>query len=676
MIQTDDGGATVTVDGGEHWTKQDNQPTAQFYHVITDTRFPYHLYGSQQDNSSVAIATRGSQGGAIDREDWYPVGGGEAGYIAPYLPDPDIVFAGDYQGLLTMFNRRTGQARTMGVSAVLSDGKGAAGLDHRFQWTAPLLISPHDPNVLYHGGERLFRTSDAGMHWEAISGDLTRNDKSKQQPSGGPITIDDTGTEYYDTIFAVAESPMVKGLIWAGADDGLVHVTRDGGKNWTDVTPKEMPEWSKISQIEASPHDPGTAWVAVDRHANDDLRPYIYATADYGATWKLLVQGIPEGAFVRAVREDPRRRGLLFAGTETGVFVSYNAGASWESLQLNLPTVPVHDLAIHENDLVLATHGRSFWILDDISPLRQASEASGKAAVWLYDPAPAWRVHASAAKESPTAGQNPPAGAVIYFDVKERPKSASLEILDSSGKVVRKYASNQLAPLEEPLDPDDEKPKSQIEIKPGLNRFVWDLRYEGAPRVKDYYLFEYEGGSKGPMALPGKYQVKLTVDNKVLTAPLALNLDPRVATAPADLEKQFTTLVEIRSELTRVYTAANQVIDLRAQLQEMQKRVKLAEAQTLDEKLGALQDHLLNLKVKANEDSLNYGLGVDGSLAGLALIVDSESDAAPTVAALQQFEKVKAEVDGYMKRWAEIQADLPALQRAVEQQGVKAIMVK
>ena len=678
MIQTDDGGATVTVDGGAHWTKQDNQPTAQFYHVIADNRFPYYLYGSQQDNSSVAIATRGSQGGTIEREDWYPVGGGEAGYIAPYLPDPDIVFAGDYQGLLTMFNKRTGQAKVVGVSPVLSDGKGAAGLEHRFQWTAPLLTSPHDPNVLYHGGERLFRTADAGMHWEAISGDLTRNDKSKQQPSGGPITIDDTGTEYYDTIFAVAESPLVKGLIWAGSDDGLVHVTRDGGKNWTDVTPKEMPEWSKISQMDASPYDPGAAWVAVDRHANDDLRPYIYATTDYGKSWKLLVEGIPEGSFVRAVREDPKRKGLLFAGTETGVFVSYNAGASWESLQLNLPTVPVHDLAIHDNDLVLATHGRSFWILDDISPLRQASDASRNAAVWLFDPAPAWRVHsAPAPKEAPTSGQNPPPGAIIYFDVKEKPKAASLEILDSAGKLVRRYSSTEPEPLEEPRDPDDEKPKNQLEIKPGMNRFVWNLRYEGAPRVKDYYLFEYESGAKGPIALPGKYKLKLTVDDKVLTAPLELKLDPRVKASQADLEKQFATLIEIHGELARVYAAANQIVDLRAQLQDLRKRAKLAEVQALDEKLGALQDRLLNLKIKANEDSLNYGLGVDGSLASVALIVDSESDSAPTEAALKQFEKVKAEVDRYMKRWSDIQqTDLPALERAVEQQGVKSIMVR
>ena len=338
----------------------------------------------------------------------------------------------------------------------------------------------------------------------------------------------------------------------------------------------------------------------------------------------------------------------------------------------------MHDLVIHDDDLVLATHGRSFWILDDISPLRQATGAARNAAVWLYDPAPAWRVHSTPApKEAPTSGQNPPPGAIIYFNVKEKPKAAGLEILDASGHLVRRYSSAEPVPLEEPLDPDDEKPKNQLEIKPGMNRFVWDLRYEGAPRVKDYYLFEYEGGSKGPMALPGKYQVKLTVDDKVLTAPLELKLDPRVKASPADLEQQFATLTRIHGEMTRVYTAANQVVDLRAQLQDLHKRLKLAELQALDEKLGALQERLLNLKIQANEDSLNYGLGVDGSLASLALIVDSESDSAPTEAALKQFERVKAEVDQCMKRWSDIQqSDLPALERTVEQQGIKPLTVR
>jgi len=343
MIVSNDGGVTVSLDGGKTWTNELNQPTAQFYHVITDTRSPYFVYGAQQDNSTIAIASR-SDSATIDRADWYDVGGGEAGYIAPYPPDPNIVYAGDYQGKITRFDKRTGQLKNITVNPEISDGEGAANLEHRFQWTAPIVISPNDPNTLYHAGERLFKTTDGGTHWEAISPDLTRNDKSKQQPSGGPINIDDTGTEYYDTIFAVAESPVTKDLIWAGTDDGLIHITRDGGKNWSNVTPKDLPEWSRISQIDASPLDAGTAYVAVDRHQNDDVHPYIFKTGDYGKTWTKLTKGIPDNTFVRAVREDPKRRGLLYAGTETGAYVSFNDGADWRSLQLNLPTTPIHDL--------------------------------------------------------------------------------------------------------------------------------------------------------------------------------------------------------------------------------------------------------------------------------------------------------------------------------------------
>jgi len=388
MIASNDGGATVTLDGGKTWTLQENQPTAQFYHVTTDTRTPYYVYGAQQDNSTIAIASRSDEG-AISRADWYSVGGGEAGYIAPYPPDPNIVYAGDYEGNLTRFDKRTGQIRNIAVLPELSDGHGAANLEHRFQWTAPILISPHDPNTLYYGGERVFKTTDGGVHWEAISPDLTRNDKSKQQASGGTITIDDTGTEYYDTVFAAAESPITKGLIWVGTDDGLVHITRDGGKSWTNVTPKDFPEWSRVSQIDASLHDDGTAYLAVDRHQLDDLRPYVYKTNDYGKTWMKITKGIPDVTFVRAVREDPKKQGLLYAGTETGVCVSFNDGADWRPLHLNLPTTPIHDLVVKNDDLVLATHGRSFWILDDVTPLRQFTDEVAKNEVYLYKPATA-----------------------------------------------------------------------------------------------------------------------------------------------------------------------------------------------------------------------------------------------------------------------------------------------
>ena len=385
MIAANDGGVTVTLDGGKSWTREDNQPTAQFYHVTTDNAVPYRVYGSQQDSGTVAIVSR-SDDGAIDRSDWYDVGGGEAGYIAPYPLDPNIVYAADYQGNITRYDRHIGQVKAITEMPEISDGAGAASMEHRFQWTAPVLISPNDPNTLYHAGERLFKTTDGGVHWQAISPDLTRNDKSKQVPSGGDITLDDTGTEYYDTIFAVAESTLVKGLIWAGTDDGLIQITRDEGKTWTNVTPKDMPEWSRVSQIDASRHDAGTAYVAVDRHQNDDLRPYVYKTSDYGKTWTKLTNGIPEGSFVRAVREDPKKRGLLYAGTEGGIYVSFNDGAEWRALKLNLPATPVHDLVIKDNDLVVATHGRAFWILDDVSPLRQFTDDVAKKDVHLYTP--------------------------------------------------------------------------------------------------------------------------------------------------------------------------------------------------------------------------------------------------------------------------------------------------
>src|SRR5271166_780785 len=438
MIASNDGGVTVSLDGGKSWTREDNQPTAQFYHVITDTRTPYYVYGSQQDNSTVAIASR-SDDGAIGRDNWYEVGGGEAGYIAPNPSDPNIVYAGDYQGNITRFDRRTNQVKSIAVWPELSDARGAAPLDHRFQWTAPIVISPQDPKTVYYGGERIFKTTDGGMHWEAISGDLTRNDKSKQQPSGGPITVDDTGTEYYDTVFSIAPSPVAKGLIWAGTDDGLIQLTRDEGKNWSNVTPKALAEWSRISLIEASPHDAGTAYVAIDRHQNDDLAPYIFKTNDYGLTWTRITTGIPDGVFVRAVREDPKRKGLLYAGTERGVFVSFDDGAHWRSLQINLPITPVHDLVVKNDDLVVATHGRAFWILDDVSPLRQFADSVAGEDMHLYQPATGYRVHTG---EAPVRqvfnGKNPPNGALIYYYLKHAPKEKEeikIEILDAAGNV-------------------------------------------------------------------------------------------------------------------------------------------------------------------------------------------------------------------------------------------------
>ncbi|HTS56259.1 MAG TPA: hypothetical protein VMH03_01845 [Terriglobales bacterium] len=686
MIVSNDGGVTVSLDGGKTWTQQDNQPTAQFYHVITDTRSPYYVYGSQQDAGSVAITSR-SNDRAIDRQDWYEVGGGEAGYIAPYPPDPNIVYAGDYEGLITRFDKRTGQIKNISVQPEISDGGGAAILEHRFQWTAPILISPHDPNTLYHGGERLFKTTDAGMHWEAISPDLTRNDKSKQQVSGGPIDKDDTGTEYYDTIFAIAESPLVKDLIWVGTDDGLLQITKDGGKNWTNITPKGLPEWSRISQIDASPHDPGTAYVAVDRHQSDDLHPYIYKTGDYGKTWTVLAKGIPENTFVRAVREDPKRRGLLYAGAETGVYVSFDDGANWRALQLNLPTTPVHDLAIKDDDLVLATHGRSFWILDDVSPLRQYAPEIASRDLHLYTPRTALRYqNASEELPEPTlAGQNPPTGAVIYYFLKNKPKAETvIEILDGSGAVIRKYSSSKTQELEEPLDPDDKKPEKQIKPEAGLNRFVWDLRYEQTSQVPDYYLWEYKDGSRGPLALPGKYQVRITTDAKTQTASFDVKLDPRVKVEAADLEKQFSLLIQVRDELSRVYDAVNQIQDVRLQLEGIKKRLPdnagtkpvSAAATELDQKILLVRDNLVQLKIKSNEDSVSYPQKVDSKLAALAIMIGNWTDSPPTQAQYRTFEKLRGQAEDSISRWNELEkTDLVAFQKMMAGQNIQAIAV-
>jgi len=688
MIASNDGGVTVTVDGGKNWTAEDNQPTAQFYHVIIDNETPYRVYGSQQDSGTVAIASR-SDNGSIDRTDWYDVGGGEAGYIAPDPRDPDIVYGAEYQGNITRYDRHIGQVKAITVQPELSDAHGAANLEHRFQWSAPVLISQYDPNTLYHAGEMLFKTTDGGVHWTAISPDLTRNDKSKQKVSGGDITLDDSGTEYYDTIFALAESPLKKGLLWVGTDDGLIQLTQDEGKTWTNITPKDMPEWSRISLIDPSPHDAGTAYVAVDRHQFDDLRPYIYKTSDYGKSWTKLTQGIPDNVFVRAVREDPKKRGLLYAGTESGVYVSFNDGANWRPLKLNLPTTPVHDLTVKDDDLVVATHGRAFWILDDVTPLRQYSDEIAQKDVFLYKPATAYRIQAGEARErrpSKKTGQNPPVGATIYFYLKDAPKAdteTKIEILDASGKVIRRYSSAELVSLEEPLGPDDKKPEKEIKPEAGLNRFEWDLRYEEARRVPGYYLWEYGGGARGPVAVPGQYQARLTVGGQSQTAPFELKLDPRVHVSQADLEQQLNLLLATRDELSRVYDTVNQIQDVRSQLAGLKRRLpENASAKTigsaaddLEKKLVAVREDLINLTISANEDSLAYPPQLDAKLAYLAMDAGT-ADSAPTEAEQREFEKLKRQSGELIGRWEDLQRrDLAAFQKLAAEGSLSTVVV-
>ena len=444
MISGNDGGAAVSFDGGRSWSSEMNQPTAQFYHVITDDQWPYRIYGAQQDNTTVSIVSR-SDNGRIVESDFFPVAGGESGYIAPKPGDPNTVVGGGYTGTTMRMDVRSKQVKDISPGLNNYDGWPASDVPHRFQWTYPLFYSSHDRSVLYAAAQHVFRSTTDGDSWELISPDLTYHDPKTLGPVGGPVTLDMTGTEWYATIFAMAESPLSADVLWTGSDDGMIHLSRDRGKTWTDVTPRSIGKFTRISIIEASHFDPGTAYVAANRYQLDDLRPALYKTTDYGRNWARISAGIPDGAYTRSIREDPVRRGLLYAGTETGVYFSTDDGGHWESLQLNLPRTSVRDLTIHGSDLIVATHGRSIWSLDDITPLRQLTDAVRSAPAHLFAPDTAVRWQGGHARTQ-SAGENPPDGAVIDYYLKDKPSgSVTLEFLDVSGRVVRTFKGDSAA---------------------------------------------------------------------------------------------------------------------------------------------------------------------------------------------------------------------------------------
>ena len=687
LIEGNDGGATISVDDGKTWTAEDNQPTAQFYHVSVDNRFLYRVYGAQQDNSTVAIASRTDHGVISDR-DWYDVGGGESGYIVADPKDPDIVYAGGNWGIITRLDRHTGLVQDVTVWPVNPSGWSAGQLPHRFQWTAPIAISPFNSNAVYIGGEKLFKTTDGGMNWTAISPDLTRNDKSKQGPSGGPITIDETSVEYYDTIFSVALSPVQRGLIWTGSDDGLVHITRDGGKTWSGVTPKGMPEWARIGLIAASPYAAGTAYLAADRHRLDDFHPYVYKTTDYGKTWTAITNGLPQsGSYVHAVAVDPVRKGLLYCGTETGIYVSFDDGAHWQSLELNMPVVPVTDMVVKNGDLVISTKGRSFWILDDLSPLRQANADITNDAAHLFKPHVAWRTQLGHANPKSFAwyGQNAPDGAVIDYYLKAKPADkdkVTLEIVDSAGKVVREYTNKKKkASDEQPSEAGNEfhSPKA-IPVKARMNRFVWDLRYE-APTLIPGQVWDSADNPKGPLALPGEYQVRLTAGGKTFTEPLILKLDPRVKNKPEDLRKEFDLSLKIRDEITLADQTVNEMNSVKAQIKTLRKRLGagaqnkpiLDAADAVEKKMEPINDQLWQGKMKASEEDLNYPDEINDQLKGIAEFMEG-SDYAPTAADYAAYADLSGKADKLIAQWKQIKSkDLAALNEQIRKANIPAI---
>ena len=679
MIAGNDGGATISVDGAETWTPEDNQPTAQFYHVIADNQYHYYLYGAQQDNSTVAIASS-TDHGVIGRQDWYDVGGGESGYIAPVPNNPNIVYAGGNYGIITLWNKQTEEAHLISPAPVNMDGSAAADQKYRFQWTAPIVISPFDPHTLYIAAQVLFKSTDAGQTWSIISPDLTRDDKSKEQMPGGPITKDSTSVEFYDTIFSVAESPVQRGLIWAGSDDGLIHITRDGGKNWANVTPKDFPAWSRVSMIEASPFNAGTAYVAADRHMLDDLQPYAYKTTDFGQTWSKITNGIPSGSFLRAVREDTKRKGLLFAATETGVFVSFDDGGGWQSLQLNLPAVPVHDLIVKNDDLAIATHGRSFWILDDISPLRQLKAGDLDDPVHLFQPAPAHRSRGGGFfRPRGAVGANPPGGVIIDYSLKSAPKGdITLEILDAKGQLVRKYSSKK--PKQEgESEGSFMRGNPALPKKAGLNRFVWNMQYE-PPQIVPGAVYD-NGPPEGVLALPGKYEIRLTVDGKSYSAPVELLSDPRAKISAADLQKQFTLATQVRDLNDADHKIVLEIRDLQAQLKVVDKRLGDDEGakavrfsvDEMNKKISAIENQLISVKSTANEDQLNYGNMLSSQLAYLENSVD-DSDIAVPQAEYDQYNVFRRQMEKIEADWQSVtKKDLVDLNDLMRKNHIMAV---
>jgi photosystem II stability/assembly factor-like uncharacterized protein len=701
MINGNDGGACISFNGSESWSSIYNQPTAEFYHVTTNQEPLYRVYGAQQDNSTNSVPSRSPHGAILEAE-YLEIGGGESGYIAVRPDDPNIIFAGNYQGYLTRFDCRTNQERNIMVWPQAGSGLGAKDMKYRFQWTYPIMLSPHDPNVLYVTGNHVFRSTDEGNSWEVISPDLTRNDPSKQEPSGGPITKDNTGAEYYCTIFAFAESPLERGLFWAGSDDGLVHVSRDDGAHWENVTPADLPEWALISIIEPSPHDPATAYLAATGYKQDDFRPYFYKTNDYGKTWTKITTGIAENEFARAIREDPERRGLLYAGTETGIRVSFDDGAHWQTLQLNLPVVPIHDLIIHDTDLVVATHGRSFWILDDITPLRQVVAGMADDTAHLFQPRPtqrflprtgfgtdapggknyrmggAWMITTrqvekpggDRASKPLDAGENPPVGVIVHYYLKEKPEGEiKLTFLTADGKEIRSFSSKEEeeAPTngkngtQTAIDTEEEEKKKEPRApkEAGANRFVWNMRYPDARKVSGYVAAE--AALAGPVVPPGTYAVRLTIGDATYTESFEVLPDQRLRTSQEDYQAQFELQYQIWERLSQTHDIIHAIRALRRQVEEWERKTKgqdQAEAvveagKRLKERLTALEEELIQTKAKTRQDTLNHPVKFNAHLAFLGMVVSS-ADAAPTSQSRERFAELAARVDEYQKQLQEI----------------------
>lgn len=677
MIIADDGGAQVSLDGARNFSTYMNQPTAQFYRVTTDNHFPYRIYAAQQDNSTVRIPHR-TAGSGITENDWESTAGGESGHIAPDPKNPDIVYGGSYGGYLTRKNHRTGERRLINVWPDNPMGWGAKDLKYRFQWNFPIFFSVHDNTTLFTAAQVLFKTTNEGQSWEQISPDLTRNDTTKMLSSGGPITKDNTSVEYYGTIFAACESLINKDIIWCGSDDGLIHVTKDGGKNWDDVTPPTsmMPEWTMINCIEPHPEEAGGVYVAATSYKNDDFRPYLYKTTDFGKTWVKITNGIEESHFTRAIRADKNQKGLLYAGTESGMYISLNDGENWQAFQLNLPIVPITDLCIKNNDLIVATQGRSLWILDDLTRIHQLTSENTVKDFVLFDQRDSYRI-GGRSSSSGRIGQNPQGGVVINFWLKDLCDStkAKIEILEENGDVIKTFCTGATD-----KDIKENLALGKLEVKSGVNQFNWNLQYPGAKGFEG--LIMWGGSLRGPTAVPGTYKVRVSIDGETQEKPFKLLANPNFSATQDDYQKQFDLLIDIRNKVTETHeaiidirTAKKQISGLTSKLDEEANKAIIDYSDGLIEQMNKIEKELYQTKNQSRQDPLNYPIKLGNKLAAVGGEVAS-SNFGPTDQEYEVAAELSKLIDIQLNQFKNIkEIDIPKLNEMIWEAKVPAIQL-
>ena len=672
MVIADDGGAQVSNDGGENWSTYFNQPTAQFYRVSTDNSFPYRIYGAQQDNSTVRIKHR-SSGSSITERDWEPSAGGESAHLAPDPKNNEIVFGGTYKGYMMMQDHSNGQIRSVNIWPDNPAGSGAEVMKYRFNWNFPVMFSPNNPNKLYAGSNYLHLSENSGQTWKTISPDLTRNIPETIKSSGGPITQDNTGAEYYANIFAIAESELEEGVIWVGSDDGLIHITKDGGETWENITPpkKLSPELNMINSIDPSPFKKGKAYIAATSYKFGDYTPYLYKTEDYGKTWSLITDGINSNYYTRVIRSDKKREGLLYAGTEWGMYISFDDGNSWSKFQLNLPVTSIRDLAVKDNDLVVATHGRSFWIIDDLTPLHQLNDNNHDDDAILFKPDLSYRMAQSGGWNRPNnllSGQNHPNGVIINYYIKNLQEGdyIRIDIENKDGSVIRTFTNNQdkyskienndvnkmvgNPVLSNPNDIDNALSSDNLgslSPKSGGNRLIWDMRYPGFKSFEGMVL--YSSPNVGPKVAPGKYNIKMTYNDQILQKEFEIVKDPRVKISQADYQDQLEFLINVRDEVSR---ANQKIIDIRNIKNNMifilEKTRNNVELQEMINKyltdISEIENNIHMTKNQSRQDPLNYGIRINNRIA--FLLADSQrGDYPPTDQSKEFFIQIKEELD-------------------------------